>query len=504
MRRPPILLPALAALLTTLPPAARAQDTFTPGPVKTTTSRCGAYTVQLRENGFGDPQDSVSLLLNGRAVLTLKDEMVGRDHCGDLTGDGVPEVILTQFSGGAHCCTTVSVYSLTTPPRRILHTDTQHSGGVSVVQLDGRGPKELVTGDWRFAYAYDLSFADSPALPLVYSYRNGQYVNTTREYPQYLLNQVTPPEDPELASGTHLFNYAVQVLAGRTAQAEAYVRSLTGPDRAWLDNYLPDIRQNLSSAGLDDWPQQTGVPLDGVRGAVGGAFTTPGKLDLLAAVREPGGAASLRLYRQQAGKVTASGPLLSFPSAAALDWPLGFTVPRADGRADFVLNDTRSGSVRYPTYRVTAAGLQERTNDPLAAAVKPLAELSSVARHRASLYRASVKTGEQRQVIGGRIQAAVTRAAPWLGTLSTPEAIKLSTLGNFTVNALEVTRENAGNALIAGTVDVGHVEPDQDSEYVLAERYTLEVFVEKRGGTWTVTRWQLTPRTGPGPLYRGE
>jgi hypothetical protein len=72
------------------------------------------------------------------------------------------------------------------------------------------------------------------------------------------------------------------------------------------------------------------------------------------------------------------------------------------------------------------------------------------------------------------------------------------------VNALEVTRENTGNALIAGTVDVGYVEPDQDSEYVLAERYTLAVFVEKRGGTWTVTRWQLTPRTGPGPLYRGE
>ncbi|MFC4640059.1 hypothetical protein [Deinococcus hohokamensis] len=492
-----VLLPALLGGL--LLSASAAGKAARPDPVKVTTGTCGKYTVQLRENGFDEPEDSVRLLLGGKAVVTLRDVHVSRDYCGDLTGDGVPEVILGRFSGGAHCCFDYSVYSLTTPLRRILHAATAHSDGFEVTQLDGQGPRELVTGDWRFAYAYGLSFADSPALPKVYALRGGQYVEATRDFPQFLLQGLNDTAS-EASSGTYLFNYAVQVLAGRAAAAEAYVRTLPAPDRAWLENYLPDIRQHLSSAGLEDWPQRAGAADEGGGDSVGGAFTAPGRRELLAAVKEGGGRASLRLYREQAGRVTGSPALLTFPSFEKVGWPLGFTVRRGDGRDDFVLHDTRSGSVRLPVFRVAPSGLTERGNDPLAAATKLLGDLSSVARHTASLYRSSVKTAEQRQIIQGRIEAARTRARPWLDRLASP--LPLNTLGAFDLQALEVSREDATHALVAGTLDLGFTAPGQDSEYVDSTRQTVAVFVEKRGGTWTVTRWQLTPRRGEGPLLR--
>lgn len=496
--RLPVFLPALlgGAFLS----FAVAGQPAKPEPVKVTTSRCGAYTVQLRENGFEDPEDSVSLLLGGKTLVTLRDVHVSRDYCGDLTGDGVPEVILGQFSGGAHCCFTYSIYTLTTPLRRILYAPTAHSDGFEVAQLDGQGPRELVTGDWRFAYAYGLSFAESPVLPRVYAYRGGQYVQATRDYPQFLLRTMQDTTGDEYPSGAYLANYAVQVLAGRSAAAEAYIKTVPAPDRAWLENYLPDIRQNLSSAGMEDWPQRAGAADEASGDGVGGAFTAPGRRELLAAVREGGGRASLRLYREQAGRVASSPALVTFPSFENLGWPLGFTVRRTDGRDDFVLHDTRSGSVRLPVYRISARGLTERDNDPLSAATRLLGDLSSLARHTASLYRSSVKTAEQRRVIQGRIDTARTRAQPWLKLLSSP--LPLTTLGAFDVQALEVSREDATSALVAGTLDLGFTAPGQDSEYVSSARQTFAVFLEKQGGRWTVQRWQLTPRRGEGPMDR--
>ncbi|MFC4427917.1 hypothetical protein [Deinococcus navajonensis] len=494
----PALLPALlaGALLS----VSAVGQSSRPEAVKVSSSRCGAYTVQLRQNGFDDPEDSVSLLLRGRPLVTLRDVHVSRDFCGDLTGDGVPEVILGQFSGGAHCCFVYSIYSLTTPLRRILYAPTAHSDGFEITQLDGRGPKELVTGDWRFAYAYGLSFADSPALPQVYAFRAGQYVMATRDHPQFLLRTVQDTRGEDYPSGAYLANYAVQVLAGRSAAAEAYVKTLPAPDRQWLENYLPDIRQSLSSAGIEDWPYRAGVGDEGSGASVGGAFTAPGRLELLAAVREKGGQASLRLYREQAGRVTSSAALATFSSFQNLGWPLGFSVRRSDGRDDFVLHDTRSGSVRLPVYRVAASGLTERGNDPLATATRLLGDLASVARHTSSLYRSSVRTDEQRRIIRGRIAAARTRAEPWLDLLGSP--LPLATLGAFEVQALEVSRENGASALVAGTLDLGFTQPGQSSEYVDSTRQTVAVFLEKRAGTWTVVRWQLTPRRGEGPMYR--
>lgn len=471
-------------------------------PVKVTPHTCGKATVRLEENGFEDPPDRLRLIQGGRAVLSLEDTMVEFQGCRDLTGDGVPEVILAQFTGGAHCCFTHHVYSLTTPPRRLLVAYSAHTEGLEARQLDGGGPLELIGADWRFAYAHGLSFADSPALPLVYSYRGGRYVQDTRRFPAFVLEGTRRRGDETLSGGMALYEYASLLLAGRAAEAQHYLRTLPAAYRTWLENYAPEIRQSLRSAGMDDWPQRAGVPEQGSTSGLGGAFTAPGQQEYLTLIREPGGGASLRLYREQQGRVVGTPALATFQLPAGQTfsewrwWP-GFTVRRLSGRDDAVIEDRTSGSVRYPVYRVGTQRAQVLHNDPLAVATGLLGDLSTVARHVSSMYASTPRTADQRAEVVRRIDAAVARARPWLR--QNPRPLDLPRLGSFTVGSVEVSRENAASALVAGTVDVGLTTPDQKDEYVAADRHTFAVFLEKQGGRWVVTKWQLTPRKGEVP-----
>src|SRR6476661_1600764 len=86
-----------------LPAPAHAQDDK-PEPTRVTTQTCGAYTLKLEQNGFGDPLDRVTVMRGAVTYGTVEDTMVSVDFCRDVTGDGVPEVLLAGFSGGAHCC----------------------------------------------------------------------------------------------------------------------------------------------------------------------------------------------------------------------------------------------------------------------------------------------------------------------------------------------------------------------------------------------------------------
>ena len=483
-------------------------QTNKPEPLKTTVQTCGSYQVKITGNGFGEPQDTLRLMKGGRTYATYRDEAVSLDSCTDLTGDGVPEAILTQYSGGAHCCTMGQIYSLTTPPRLLLEQGLSNSPGWEIVQLDGKGPKELLTSDWRFAYAYGLSYAESPALPQFLAYRGGRYVDVTREYPALLLKGIRAPQPEESVSGTLLSNYALYLLAGQPQKAEAYLQTLPRPEREWLQNYAPDIRQNLSTVGLDDWPQraggQGGASWRDLRGGAGGSFTRPGTLEYLGTtVRQ--GTGAVRLYQQRGGQVVASAPLLSFREPAdhqELDPLATFTVRRASGRDDVVLRDELAGRVQLRAYRVSTQRLTELMGDPLGVTVRLLSDVENLGRQRERLTDGSSRTDAQKQALQGRIAAALPRAQAWQKTYdpASKTPLNLAKLGVFNVQSVEVYRENASSALVAGVVEMGDVVPGQG--YVQRTRQTFAIFLDNRGGTWQVTRWQLSPRRGAGPLDR--
>ncbi|GGO23788.1 hypothetical protein [Deinococcus humi] len=473
----------------------------TPTPVKTTNQTCGAFTVQLRQNGFEDPADSASLLLNGKTLASVNDSMVNLDFCRDVTGDGMPEAMLTGFSGGAHCCFTHHLYSLTSPPRRILQVFSADTSTLTPQQLDGKGALELLGGDWRFAYAYGLPFAGSPALWQIYSYIGGQYVDNSRAYLGVALRDVGQPE-VEMQPGQALYDYASLLLAGQPGQAQTYLSQLPPLLRTWLNNYDPDIRQELSDYGMSGWPTRAGAAPDAPRTGIGGSFSAPGRAEYLAIVAQ-GGTAALRLYQPQSGGVVA-GPILDTrpyptrtpfgPSFQGLNWWPAFTVRRATGRDDAVVHDARSGSVKYPVYRLSATSGTVLNDDALSVATSLIANLEALAQHVSSSYASTPRTPAQRAEVQRRIDVAASRVQPALalGNLK----FDPRDLGNFTVSALEMPTDRADTAQVVAPVTFGLVAPGQDSEYVTGKRYTLTVDLKKSAGSWTVTRWGLERRVG--------
>ena len=502
-RTRPGTLPFLLAAALSLPLAAPAAAQPAATPTKVSSRTCGAYTLTLRENGFEDPADRVTITRGATSYATVEDTMVSVDWCRDMTGDGVPEVLLAGFSGGAHCCFTHTLYSLTSPPRRLLTAFSAHSSGLDVRQLDGRGPLELVGADWRFAYGYGMSFAESAPLPVVYSFLNGQYVENTRAFPGFIQTYARGMNADPFSGGV-LVEYATRTVTQGAASADTWAAAQPAPFRAWLANYGPDIRQDLSDFGLRDWPTRAGLNADGARSGIGGAFTAPGTRAYLAVTQEPGvtGAATLRLFQPRGADITAGPTLLTVPvtrdtygQPTLTVWP-AVTVRRAGGRDDTLLRDARSGSVRYAAYRVGSAALTELRDDPLAATAALLSDLSSVAGHVASQYRDVTRTAAQTAEVQRRIDTAVTRARPWLGTRRGPTEFPLGRLGNFTFGSVTLTQDSPAQAQAVITTTVGFTDDRTDSEYVSGERHTLTVNLDRAATGWQVTDWTLTPRTG--------
>lgn len=111
----------------------------------------------------------------------------------DLNLDGVSEVVLTAYSGGAHCCYTVNIFECPPngPPRHVAHIPAQN----------GMGFKRLSTGetivditDQTFDY-WNAPHSDSPFHSVWYRLRAGRL--------EVALDQMPSPSlmsDPELAS----------------------------------------------------------------------------------------------------------------------------------------------------------------------------------------------------------------------------------------------------------------------------------------------------------------
>jgi hypothetical protein len=113
--------------------------------------------------------------LQGHRVYAVRAMDVRFDPVGvDITGDRIPDVVVHQFSGGIHCCSRATIFSLGDSLVE-LGTINGGDGEVTLEDVDGDGLPEIRVADWRFAYWRNYAFVETQAPEVLFRFRDGAY-----------------------------------------------------------------------------------------------------------------------------------------------------------------------------------------------------------------------------------------------------------------------------------------------------------------------------------------
>jgi hypothetical protein len=159
----------------------------------------GAIEVSVSYNPYTPSQDSAEntktlsyqISYNGEvkvknSELTL---YIGNVSLKDLDGDRLSEVIVSSYSGGAHCCTNLKIYSWRGDRFTRTQTGLLDGDGGMFQDLNGDGKQEFLTSDNAFLYAFS-SYAGSFPPSVIYEFRKGKLEEVTRKYPKYLRSRL--------------------------------------------------------------------------------------------------------------------------------------------------------------------------------------------------------------------------------------------------------------------------------------------------------------------------
>jgi len=119
-----------------------------------------------------------------RIGLVYADEDLGSETKGkgnelvamgkDITGKGIPNLVVSEWTGGAHCCFYFYVFEIGKHFRKIAKLDAGHGDLSHFEDLNGDNRLEFITADWTFAY-WRAPFAQSPAPEIILTFRNSTY-----------------------------------------------------------------------------------------------------------------------------------------------------------------------------------------------------------------------------------------------------------------------------------------------------------------------------------------
>jgi hypothetical protein len=247
---------ALATLVVAWASAAVAQ----PPPVTRLT--CGGFdAVPSGADSSGRPT-RLSIQQKGRLMVTVSDWAILRVDCADFNNDKTFELLVSSYSGGAHCCETVHVWALEKKPRKLLEYAAGNAGGFELKDLDGDGRQELLLGDDSFAYFGDLCYACSPSqLPLVACSGDRGFQDCTRKFPDVLnaalersAQRLMPPDDDtdtKFVEGAALGTLALWSLLGDEEKGLQVIRLAVKSDDVmkWLERARPQVRDWMAARG---------------------------------------------------------------------------------------------------------------------------------------------------------------------------------------------------------------------------------------------------------------
>jgi hypothetical protein len=124
----------------------------------------------------------------GRHGLTPAGGRARPNYVSDLTGEGEPEMIVGQYSGGDHCCTIATILELGKDSVRVIGRIGSLDGlpfeGLALQRVDKDPAWELIA--YRPYRTLCGTHDDAADVPSVYGYVNGQYADQTAQHVEFL------------------------------------------------------------------------------------------------------------------------------------------------------------------------------------------------------------------------------------------------------------------------------------------------------------------------------
>lgn len=230
------------------------------------TSPADTCTVEIYR--LRDPEGFHARLVvshDGRVLADVNDYRldwaVGTPITEDVTNDGVVDLVITGYSGGAHCCTTFTLISLGDQPA-LLATIDAPNGGVFERDPD-TGEILYVSQDATFNY-WKTSYASSASPRLVLRWQDGRFRVSGRHM------QAPPPDAEALqaitvaarsaeyrekgAAPAELFGPVIEMIyQGNPDPAWALLKNAWDP--AWGDHdvFRDELRAQLAKSSY--WPE---------------------------------------------------------------------------------------------------------------------------------------------------------------------------------------------------------------------------------------------------------
>lgn len=103
------------------------------------------------------------------------------------------DLVLMDYTGGAHCCWEYSIYSLDPDFKVVFDNYKWKTGyGLSYADLDKDGVQELIQASLTYDYGFNRPHVDS-AFPLVvfkFDAKAGMYLPANRQYKEYILSEL--------------------------------------------------------------------------------------------------------------------------------------------------------------------------------------------------------------------------------------------------------------------------------------------------------------------------
>lgn len=157
-----------------------------------------SFSYQETRDRYGLATDSAQRLTIQRSGVTVYDRPTHSAFCSpfcnangssplavrDIEGNGEPDVLLDLYTGGAHCCSIVQIYSYDAAARSYtLYEHDFFDPGARIVDLAGDGKLEFESANAAFEYEF-ASFAYSGVPIQVWRFLGGRLHDVTRSFPR--------------------------------------------------------------------------------------------------------------------------------------------------------------------------------------------------------------------------------------------------------------------------------------------------------------------------------